>query len=135
MVNQIAVFLENKSGKTSRFLSVLRDAKINLLTVTIAESSDYGILRAITDDNEKAVKVLKENGYTVIRNDVLAVEVEGRAGALLDVVSLFDGTGINIEYFYSYTLDDNRAIILLKVDDVLKASELLDKNGVKQASI
>ncbi len=135
MVNQIAVFLENKSGKTSRFLGVLRDAGISLLTVTIAESSDYGILRAITDDNEKAVKVLKENGYTVIRNDVLAVEVSGEAGALLKVVSLFDGTDINIEYFYSYTLDDNRAIIVLKVNDVARASELLSQSGVKQATI
>lgn len=133
MVNQIAVFLENKAGKTSKFLSVLSDAGINLLTVTIAESSDYGILRAITDNNEKAVRVLKENGYTVIRNDVLAVEVSGKTGALLEVISLFDGSDINIEYFYSYTLDNNRAIIVLKVNDVEKASKLLDKNGVKQA--
>lgn len=125
LVNQIAVFLENKKGKVKGVTDVLEKAGINMLAVSIADTKDFGILRAVTDNNDKAIEVLKKSGYTVIKNDLIGIEVEDRPGGLGAVLDILDELGVNVEYLYSYVLNDKNAIILFKVAEVEKTVELI----------
>lgn len=125
LVNQIAVFLENKKGKVKGVTDVLEKAGINMLAVSIADTKDFGILRAVTDNNDKAIEVLKKSGYTVIKNDLIGIEVEDRPGGLGAVLGILDELGVNVEYLYSYVLNDKNAIILFKVAEVEKTVELI----------
>ncbi|MBR7111110.1 MAG: ACT domain-containing protein [Clostridia bacterium] len=131
LVNQIAVFLENQRGKVKGVTDVLKKAGINLLAVSIADTKDFGILRAITDNNEEAIKVLKSNGYVVLSNDLIGVEVENKPGGLGEVLGILDELEIDIEYLYSYVVSDGKAIILFKVSDVQKTVELIKAKDVK----
>lgn len=131
LVNQIAVFLENQRGKVKGVTDVLAKAGISMLTVSIADTKDFGILRAVTDNNDKAIKVLKENGYSVIKNDLIGVEVEDKPGGLGEVLNVLDELCVDVEYLYSYALKDGKAVILFKVADVNKTLDLLKDKNVK----
>lgn len=128
-VNQIAVFLENSKGKIKGVADVLKDEGINMLAVSIADTKDFGILRAVTSDNARAIAVLKQNGYIVVNNDLIGVEVEDKPGGLGDVLGVLDNENVDIEYLYSYVKADGKAVILVKVKDVdLTTKILLDNN-------
>lgn len=132
LTNQIAVFLENRSGRICEFAKVLKEASINIQTMNIADTTEYGILRAITSDNVRAIKVLKENGFNTASTDLLGFQVEDKPGEMYKVLKLLDDKKINISYLYSYAqLGSKTASILLKVDDPDTAIKLLNDNGVK----
>ena len=131
-VNQIAVFLENRKGRTSEFAKVLADNNIDLVSMSIADTKEFGILRAITRDNALAVKVLREAGFTVTSTDLIGIEVEDRAGGLSYVLDLLDKGGVDIEYLYSYSRSEaNRAIIILKVANEDIALKVMKDNNIK----
>lgn len=131
LVNQIAVFLENQKGKIKGVTDVLKQAGINMLAVSIADSKDFGILRAITSDNASAVKVLKQSGYIVITNELIGVEVDDKPGGLGEVLEVLEEQHIDIEYLYSYVKADGKAVILFKVADVNKTVDLIKSKNFK----
>ena len=132
LVNQIAVFLENRKGRVGDFAKVLADNKIDLVSMSIADTKEFGILRAITRDNSKAVKDLREAGFTVTSSDLIGIEVEDRAGGLSEVLELLYIGGVEIEYLYSYARTEaKKAIIMLKVSDIQKAMAVIEKNNIK----
>ncbi len=132
LVNQIAVFLENRQGRIFELTEALKKANINMLVMSIADTSDYGILRAVTDDNAKAIKTLKEAGFTVNSTDLVGIEVEDRPGGLAEVLKVLYEGGIDIEYLYSFKkANDGNAIILFKVANIDKTIEIIKKSGVK----
>lgn len=132
LTNQIAVFLENRSGRICEFARVLKEANINIQTMNIADTTEYGILRAITDDNKRAIKVLKENGFNTASTDLIGFQVIDKPGEMYKVLRLLDEKQINISYLYSYAqLGSKTGAILLKVDDPDKAVKLLNENGVQ----
>ncbi len=130
LINQIAVFLENRQGRLSQLCNVLAQNGVNLKTMSIADTNDFGILRALTDDNDKAEKVLKDAGFTVSRADLLGVEVEDEPGCLAEVLKQLDVDGVNIEYLYSFATRKGKAVILFKVEDNAATLDILKKNGV-----
>lgn len=131
-VNQIAVFLENSKGRLKECSSVISNAGVDVVSMSIADTKDFGILRAITRDNAKAIKALKEAGFIVSSNDLIGVIVEDRPGGLTEVLELLDEAGIGIEYMYSFAnIDAQNAIILLKVDDENAAIQILKEKGAK----
>lgn len=131
-VQQISVFLENKAGRLAHVAEVLKNSGINIRALTIAEKSDYGILRMIVNMPEEAVNVLKESGFMVKQNPVIAVEMEDREGVFFDIMSLCDKNGLNVEYTYSFVDQySNKAILFLKFEDTDKAIEIFRKNGYK----
>ena len=135
LVNQISVFIENKPGRVNQLAEVLSKNGINLLTLSIADTKDYGILRAITRDNEKAVKILKEEGFTVSCTDLIGVEVEDKPGGLASILKIFDDENISIEYLYSYArTSDTNAIILFRVENIDNALKILKKKNIKLIS-
>ncbi|HBG19604.1 MAG TPA: amino acid-binding protein, partial [Desulfobulbaceae bacterium] len=98
LVEQIAVFLENKSGRLAEITSILADNDINIRALSVADTADFGILRLIVDKVERAKTVLRENGFTVGKTQVIAVEVEDKTGGLANVLQCIKKAGINVEY-------------------------------------
>lgn len=132
LVNQIAVFLENRKGRLNELASVLASEKIDLLTLSIADTQDFGIVRFITTDNAAAVKVLKEAGFTVTNSDLIGIEINDVPGALAGVLDILTAGEIDIEYLYSYArTEGHNAIILFKVSDVGKALDVLSAADIR----
>jgi len=131
LVKQIAVFLENRSGRLLELAKVLERDKINLSALSIAETPDYGILRIITCDTDKAVAALKKAGYAAQVSELVAVEVADEPGGLVSVLTVLGQNNIGIEYLYSFARSQSSAVIFLKVADEQGAVKILQKNGVK----
>jgi len=130
-VQQISVFLENKSGRLAELTDVLGKSGINIRALSIADTSDFGILRLIVNKPETAFKVLKEAGFTVSITDVIAVEVEDKPGGLAAVLKILESVGINIEYLYAFLEKaSNNALVVFRVEQVDEAVDLLIKNNV-----
>jgi len=130
-VEQISVFLENKSGRMSEVARVLGEAGVNIRALCVAETSDFGILRIIVNDHEKAVKVLKERDFTVSKTEVVAVEVPDEPGGLAQILGHLDNEDINVEYMYAFfERSCDNAIILFRFDEIDKAVRILSSQGI-----
>jgi hypothetical protein len=131
MVKQLSVFIENSKGRLANLTRVLGEAGIDLHSLSIADTANFGILRAIVDDNEKALKVLREHGYTVNITELIAVAVEDHPGGLAQALDVLDDAGVSIEYLYSFVRKPTQsALILLKVDDSAKAVAALENQKI-----
>ena len=132
MVKQLSVFLENSKGRLASMTPALGDAGIDLLALSIADTTSFGILRAIVDDTDKAMAVLKEAGYTVNTTEVLAVLVPDSPGGLAGVLGLLNDAHVNVEYLYSFVRKaQGNALILFKVDQVSEAARVLHEAGIQ----
>jgi len=132
IVNQIAVFIENKKGMLYELTSVLGRAGVDLVALSIADTHDFGIVRLITKDNALAIKTLKEAGFTAAAADLLGVEVEDKPNGLAEMLKTLEEGGIDIEYLYSFSRSHNgKAMILLKVDDTDKAAGIIDQGKIE----
>ncbi|HFC46275.1 MAG TPA: ACT domain-containing protein [Dissulfuribacter thermophilus] len=132
-VKQISVFLENRKGRLLEVTEALTEANINIRALAMAESAEFGILRLVVDNPEKAKNALSKSGFTVNEQDVFAVEVEDRPGSFNEVVKVLAGEDINIDYTYAFVGDSKRAVLIFRVaDDVLeRALKALDEKGIK----
>jgi hypothetical protein len=131
-VKQISVFIENTQGKLADFTRLLGENGIDLVSMSIADTTSFGILRGIVADYEKAVKVIEDAGYTACLTDVLAVTVPDRPGGLAQILKLLSDQGISIEYLYSFVRHKgNNALIVFRVEEIDRASRILTENGVK----
>jgi hypothetical protein len=130
-VEQISIFLENKSGRLADVSSVLARASINIRALSLADTTDFGILRLIVNDTDKATKVLKDNGFTVGKTEVIAVQVNDRPGGLAAILDAIQKQGINVEYMYAFLQKhEDKAIIIFRFDELEKAIDTLGKEGV-----
>jgi hypothetical protein len=130
-VEQITIFLENKPGGLEKVTKILMDANINIRTLAVADSSDFGIVRLIVNNIETATKVLKENGFTVSRTTVVAVEVPDRPGGLHRILEVVANENINIAYMYAFVeKSGENAVMLFRFDQQDKAIDVLVKNGI-----
>jgi hypothetical protein len=130
-LKQLSLFLENKPGALSAPVKLLAGAKINILTLSIAEARQYGILRLIVRDWAAAKKLLEKNGLAVKATDVLAIEVADHPGGLAEVLAAIEDTGINLEYMYAFPLKrDGKGFFLFRFDDPDKAIGVLQKSKI-----
>jgi len=134
-IKQISVFLENTSGRLGEVTKILGEGNINLRAITIADTADFGILRLIVDDVEKALKVLEGAGFTAKVTDVIGVEVADKPLGLARVMEIFEENNINIEYLYA-TLERNKenAIVIFRVEDVNRGLKILSDNSINTVS-
>lgn len=131
MIKQISVFLENKSGRLVRIAQVLGEAKINIRGLSIADTSDFGILRMIVDQPDKAIAELKDKGIMATVTEVIAIEVPDNPGGLAEVLGFMNNAGINIEYLYSFIeKPTNNALIMMRVERIDDALEVLKEHNV-----
>lgn len=125
-VKQLTVFVENKSGRVSDILDALGKANIDISALSIADTSDYGLMRMITDEPQKAKEILDGAGVAVKITDALAVPIENRPGGLADVMKRLKDGGVSVEYLYAFVgRKDGGALVVLKTDDNEKADKLL----------
>lgn len=123
MVKQITVFLENSEGRLSALCRCLGDAGVSMKALTIAETSEYGLIRIIADDPQNCVKVLTDGGFHASLTDVTAIEVPNRAGGLADLLDKLADLDLNIEYGYCFSTEADRAVDVLKIKGGAKAAE------------
>lgn len=129
--DQLSIFLENRAGRLAEVTKSLSDAGINIRALSLADTSDFGILRLIVSDFEKARQVLKEKGFTVGRTSVVAVAVPDRPGGLHELLELFGKNGINVEYMYAFVQQSGaHATIIFRFDRTEQAIELLQANNI-----
>lgn len=129
-VEQISIFIENKSGRLAEITRNLENSGINIRALSLADTSDFGILRLIVNDVEKAKSVLKENGFTVNKTEVVAVEVPDRPGGLSQILQCLDRSQINVEYMYAFVERcGGNAVIIFRFDDTDKAINVLTANA------
>jgi len=130
-LNQISVFLENKPGQLKLACKRLADANINILTLSLADTKQFGVLHLITPEWERARDVFKQSGFIASVNDVLAVEVADRPGGLVDVLDAIDEAGLNVEYMYAFTFGDKgKAALIFRFSEADAAVEKLKASGV-----
>lgn len=131
-VEQISVFLENKAGRLAEVTRVLAEADINIRALSLADTSDFGILRLIANDNHKAEATLKEHGFTVGKTDVVAAELEDRPGGLNRILEILSKQNINVEYMYAFVQHSgDYAIIVFRFEDIDGAVKLLEENNIR----
>ncbi len=131
-VQQLSIFVENKSGRLSDILNAIAGAGIDIRAVSIADTTNYGILRLIVDKPVEAESALKGMGLTVKLTDVIAIEIPDTPGGFAEAVSVLNGQEVSIEYIYAFiSRDEGRACVILRVSDNDKALKLFLANGVK----
>lgn len=131
-VDQLAVFLENKSGRLAAITKALSDSSVNIRALSVADTADFGILRLIVDDTDKATRALRDEGFTVGRVDVIAAEVPDKPGGLARVLAVLHEAGINVEYMYAFVeKSSENAVLIFRFDDPDMAITILQNAGIR----
>lgn len=134
-VNQISIFLENKPESLSQLTDVLAKNNINMRALALADTSDFGIARIITDDSAAAEEILKQNDYIVKTTGVVAIEIPDEAGSLNKILKLLAENGRNVEYMYGFTgRKTNSACMIIRCTNMQKTEEILENNGIHTIS-
>lgn len=134
-VRQISVFLENRPGTLAEFTRLLEEAKIDLRALSLAESEDFGIVRVIVDEPLETVQILRREGYVCSITPVLAVEIPDHPGALVRILNILGGAGINLDYSYAFLAKKtNSAFLVLRVADTEAASKVLREHDIRPLS-
>ncbi|KPA19384.1 amino acid-binding protein [Candidatus Magnetomorum sp. HK-1] len=132
LVKQLSVFLENKVGRLKEVTQILKENNVNIRTLTVSDTTDFGILRIIVDDCDKAERALKDQGYTFNKTDVLAVEIKDEPGGLNSVLEIIDRSGLNIEYLYAFVHSrQDMAVNIFRFDKLDEAIKVLTDNNIK----
>ncbi|MDI9624082.1 MAG: ACT domain-containing protein [Methanothermobacter sp.] len=130
-VKQISVFLENKKGRLKKAVHALAEANINIRALSIADTSEFGILRLMVPDPEQAKKVLEENNFVVKLNDVIAVEVPDRPGGLDKILGILTKADMNVEYIYAFVeKKGEKAIVVIRTEDINEGIRVLKEAKV-----
>ncbi|MGI6003858.1 MAG: ACT domain-containing protein [Christensenellales bacterium] len=134
-VRQCSIFVENTKGSLAKLTKVLKDNHINMAAATIADTEHFGILRVVFAEPERAVEVLKENGFTTKISQVIGCAVPDRPGGLADILLVLEEADINVEYIYfSGMTEGGEAILIIRVRELEKAQDALKAAGVKLLS-
>ncbi len=131
---QLSVFIENRQGRLGEVLNALKVNKINILSMSLADTTEYGLLRLIVNNPEDGKVKLTECGFSTILTEVLVLKITHEAGSLQEVLGLLANNGVNIEYMYGLSIDGDEASVVLKATNLAEAEEILHKNSIKTLS-
>ncbi len=126
--NQLSVFIENRKGRLGEVLHVLKENDVNIFSISLADTTEYGLLRLIVNDAEKGRDVLIKSGFSAMLTEVFIIKVPHVAGSLQKILTLVADKGVNIEYMYGLSVEAEDASIVMKTNDLAAAREVL-KNG------
>lgn len=127
---QLSVFIENRQGRLGEVLNVLKASGVNILSMSIADTTEYGLLRLIVNNPEKARDSLISEGYSSMLTDVLIIKIPHRAGALQEILEVIAGKNVNIEYMYGLSVDGADASVVMKTNDLDTAITVFKANGI-----
>ena len=128
-IRQLSIFLENQAGTLQKVLELIKQAHIQIIACTIADTAEYGIFRIICREPDRACRELKEAGVAVSLCEVFAVELDDRPGKAADAIEIFASEGINISYLYSFLLN-GKGVLIFRTDNTEKAAEVIATNGL-----
>ena len=128
-IKQLSVFVENREGRLEDVLNLLKAENINIISLSLADTSDYGMLRLLVNEPERSKAALKENGFSATLSDIVAVTLSHKVGALQEVLHTLYHAGINIEYMYALCTKTDEAAIAIKPSDLEKAQQVLSQAG------
>ncbi|HBL84113.1 MAG: hypothetical protein A2Y17_12675 [Clostridiales bacterium GWF2_38_85] len=130
IIKQISVFVENRSGRLAEITSIIAEAGCSIRALSIADTTNFGILRLIVDDSKKAEDALRTNGLAVSITNVINVRIEDKPGGLSKVLKMMSEQGIAVEYMYAFISKcENEAQVVMRIEDLNRADELLTKAG------
>ena len=129
-VIQISIFLENTGGRIAEATSILAKADINIRAMSLADTTDFGVLRLIVSDVDKAEKALKDQGFTVGKTNVVAVQVEDKPGGLNRILQILAQAEINVEYIYALLKEGKNAVMIFRFDNTDNALRVLQANNI-----
>jgi hypothetical protein len=133
-IKQLSIFLENKSGRLTEVLETLGQEQINIAAMSIADTSEYGILRLIVSDPLEALKLLKERDFSVNLTDVIGIETPVEAGSFARALKNFSSENISIEYMYAFSFH-NKGVIVMRTDDRQKAFNIIEQKELKVVTL
>ena len=134
IIKQLTVFLENKTGRLNEVSQLLGISGINISAMTLADTSEFGILRMIVSEPEKALSILKDAEFSARLTDVICLNSPNEPGALARALEILSGESVFIEYLYAYSMDNKSANIVLKPDNIQKCIEVLQKHKMELVS-
>ncbi|MBP3829546.1 MAG: amino acid-binding protein [Bacteroidaceae bacterium] len=133
-IPQLSIFIENRSGTLIKVLDVLKQANIQIIASTIADTAEYGIYRIICSEPTRACEELKQAGIAVAISDVFAIELDDQPGRAADAVKMFSEAGISITYMYSFLLR-GKGILIFRTDDNAHAARVIEQNNLKSIAL
>ena len=128
---QLTVFIENRAGRLSEVLGVLKEHKVNILSLSLADTTEFGLLRLIVDNATLGKEKLTENGFSSLLSDVSIIQIPHKTGSLQALLKVIDENGVNIEYMYGLSIESDEAYVVLKASDTEKVDKILTDNGVR----
>ena len=131
LTKQVSVFLENKSGRLNEVAKILGSSNINISAFTVADSTDFGILRLIVNDPEKACGILKQNNFSVSTTDVVLVKSPNKPGALSKLLDILNTEDVFIEYLYAFSMTETNAVFVVRPSNIKRCIEMLEKHRVE----
>ena len=131
---QLSVFIENRQGRLGEVLGVLKENGVNILSLSLADTTEFGLLRLIVSDPKLAADNLVKNGFSSMLTDILVVRIDHKSGSLQKLLEILSAKDINVEYMYGLSVEGEKATIVLKADDLKKADAILAEHGVSTLS-
>ena len=134
VAKQLSVFIENRQGRLGEVLNVLKSNEVNILSLSLADTTEYGLLRLIVNNPELGKEKLAEDGFSTMLTDVIVLKITHQAGSLQGLLKILSDEDINVEYMYGLSIDGDEASVVLKTSDIKKAESVFDKQNVKMLS-
>ena len=134
VAKQLSVFIENRQGRLGEVLNVLKNNNVNILSLSLADTTEYGLLRLIVNNPELGKEMLAKEGFSTLLSDVLVIRIAHISGSLQELIVKLSESDINVEYMYGLSTNADQAFVVLKASCVEKAKDVLKENGVKTLS-
>ncbi|MBO5440009.1 MAG: ACT domain-containing protein [Clostridia bacterium] len=131
---QLTVFIENRTGRLSEVLNVLKENNINILSLSLADTTEYGLLRLMVDNAPLGKEKLSENGFSSLLSNVSIIKIPHKAGSLQELLKVIDDNGVNIEYMYGLSIESTDAYVVLKASNADKVDAILTENNIETIS-
>ena len=131
---QLTVFIENRTGRLSEVLNVLKENNVNILSLSLADTTEFGLLRLIVDNAALGKEKLTENGFSSMLSDVSIIQIVHKVGSLQELLKVIDDNNVNIEYMYGLSKDSDKAYVVLKASDINKIDSILAANNIHTIS-
>jgi len=131
---QLTIFIENRTGRLSEVLNVLKQNGVNIISMSLADTTEFGLLRLIVDNPALGKDKLTENGFSSLLSDISIIKIPHKTGSLQELLSIVDESGISIEYMYGLSIEGDEAYVVLKASDANKIDKILTENNVVTVS-
>lgn len=127
---QLSIFIENRRGRFGEVLDVLKNNNVNILSLSLADTTEFGLLRLIVNDPQKGKDALIKEGFSSMLTDVLVIKIPHKTGSLQSILEMLSSSGVSIEYAYGLSIEGNDASIVIKTNDLEAACALLKQEGI-----